>query len=267
MLSVVITHYRSPELLRDCLAAVNQATCGLDAEVVVCDSAAVPGVAELVAAAGAQYVGFADNVGYARLVNAGMLTSHGELLLVLNADVRITRASLEGMMHRLNARQDVGAVGPHLVGPQGEHQPSAFRFYRPATVLARRTPFGRTRWGRRLLADFLMDDVMPAARGPVEVGWLMGACFLTRRRDVVEVGPLDPSYFMYFEDVDWFRRLWQAGRRVEWLPMVEVVHVHGRASHSDGVLASLANPYTRAHIASAGRYFATHGLRVPEHAP
>jgi N-acetylglucosaminyl-diphospho-decaprenol L-rhamnosyltransferase len=70
------------------------------------------------------------------------------------------------------------------------------------------------------------------------------------------VGPMDERFFMYFEDVDWCRRFWQAGYRIVYLPQAKIYHYHLRVSKKTGGLADLfINKYTWIHIVSAIKYF------------
>jgi GT2 family glycosyltransferase len=57
-----------------------------------------------------------------------------------------------------------------------------------------------------------------------DVDWVSGACMLARREAIAQVGGLDEAYFMFNEDVDWCRRLGQAGWTVTYVPSAEVVH-------------------------------------------
>jgi GT2 family glycosyltransferase len=61
----------------------------------------------------------------------------------------------------------------------------------------------------------------------IDVEWISGACFCTRRSVVDEVGLLDDRFFLYFEDNDWCLRIRQAGWRVVYNPSWAVVHLGG----------------------------------------
>ncbi|MBU2577908.1 hypothetical protein KKA69_03680, partial [Patescibacteria group bacterium] len=41
------------------------------------------------------------------------------------------------------------------------------------------------------------------------------------------IGLLDERYFMYFEDLDYCRRVRKAGYKVFYLPQAEIIHEHG----------------------------------------
>ena len=43
---------------------------------------------------------------------------------------------------------------------------------------------------------------------------MLGGCLLARRSAIERVGPMDERFFLYFEDVDWCYRMWQADHEV-----------------------------------------------------
>lgn len=276
MLSIIVTHYRSPELLRLCLGYYRKhAPAG--SEIIVSDSATTRETEELMADEFGDLVFLAHraNVGYARLVNDALKIARGETFLISNADVLVTDGhAITQLLDDLAQDAQVGMVGPRLLHMDGTHQYSCFRFYRPLTFLARRTRFGRTRWGRRELERFLMRSRIGALEGgdpqaagaPFAVDWLMGSVILVRRRAVEDAGPLDERYFLYMEDVDWCRAFWELGWRVMYDPRAAFYHYHGKASKKRGALRDLLfNKYARTHLKSAIKYFLKYGTNVPRY--
>ena len=50
----------------------------------------------------------------------------------------------------------------------------------------------------------------------------MGACMLVRRAAIDEVGPPDPSFFLFSEEVDWLYRFAQAGWKTLFTPEAQL---------------------------------------------
>ena len=264
-LTVVVTHYKSVPALEASLRSVRDAVDLERTEVVVADSEEQPGTRQLVhgIVPGATFLGFADDVGYAVSVNAALRVTTAPYVLVLNADVRVGRDTVERLVGALEHDPSLGLVGPVLRYDDGTRQDSAFRFYRPTTVLHRRTATGRTPWGRAALRRFEEPSrqVERADGELVPTDWLLGAAVVLRRSALASVGPVDVRYFMYFEDVDWCLRFWRAGWRVAVVPGAEAHHTYGRASRGKGPKALLTNEMARIHVRSAITFFGTHGLR------
>ena len=66
---------------------------------------------------------------------------------------------------------------------------------------------------------------------PVEVGWVSGACMVLRRHILEEVGLLNPSFFMYIEDIEWCARIGQQGWQIMFLGDVKIVHYSKASSY------------------------------------
>lgn len=255
-LSIIVTHYKTPQILSKSVSSLVAAADGISHEIIISDSESGSRLnAEIIKRQPkVRVLAHERNVGYGRLVNDAFHEAKGEYLLVLNADIIIPGTSLAEWLNFMDKRPSIGVSGPKLVNLDGTLQYSCFRFYKPLTILARRTAFGRTRRGRRLLARFLMYDY--ERRVARDVDWLMGSALLIRRAAYEKVGDMDPRFFMYFEDVDWCRRCWQAGYRVVYNPKIELTHYHMKASDSKGGFRDIfTNRLTRVHIASALKYF------------
>lgn len=94
---------------------------------------------------------------------------------------------------------------------------------------------------------------------PFECDWIMGSAFMFSSKTARKIGLMDRRFFMYFEDVDWCWRVWEAGLKVVYNPLVRVYHYHGKQSANKGILrAILFNRYTRMHVQSAIKFFWKH---------
>ncbi len=267
-LSIVVASYKHPEMLKLCLDSIREHASGIDHEVIVTDSATEEPTRTLMREEypDVPLCAFEKNVGFQRIVRAGLGRARGRHILILNYDIVVNPGSLETLLGYLKTHPEVGMVGPKLLNFNGTLQPSCFRYYKPVTILYRRTPLGRLPFAKRHLHWFLMEDYDHAA--PREVDWLMGSALLVTREAYEKVGPMDGRFFMYMEDVDWCRRFWEQGYKVVYLPTATLYHYHGKGSAKGGFLGSLLfNKLTWYHIASAVKYFWKYrGKPLPEHA-
>jgi N-acetylglucosaminyl-diphospho-decaprenol L-rhamnosyltransferase len=227
-LSTVIVSYRSREPLRQCLAALAADTAGLAHETVVVDNDPADGTLAVIAAEFPQVRGIpnAENVGFARAVNQGIAATSGEFVLVMNPDCVLERGALAALLGYLRAHPGTGVAGPKILDGDGTLQFSARSFPDHLTFLFNRyslltrlfpdNPFSR----RYLLTDWDHASVR-------EVDWLSGACMVVRRAAIDRVGALDEAFFMFNEDVDWCRRMKNAGWAVTYVPRARVVHFIG----------------------------------------
>lgn len=185
------------------------------------------------------YIPFTKNVGYAKLVNAGIKASTKEYILIVNADIGISPVHIEKMRSFLEKQGDAGAVG--VTG--------CFRYPFISAIFARRTIWGDTPWGKQTLASFEMRDYNK--QKPQSVDWVRGDCWMIKRSVVEKVGLLDERFFMYLEDTDWCRRANDLGYKIYFLPGIAVVERHVGASRQF-TLQGLN--YRVAHIISFAKY-------------
>jgi GT2 family glycosyltransferase len=254
MLSILIVTWNVRDLLRDCLRSIERGRGGLDVEVIVVDSASADGSAAMVAAEfpWVRLLPQSENVGFPRGNNIALAVARGDYLLMLNPDTVVLTDALPTLVDYLWANPDVGAAGPQLLNPDGSVQSSRRRFPTLATGFLESTWLEGLAPGvlRRYYALDLPDDET------ADVDWLTGACILVPRAVYEQVGGLDEGYFMYSEELDWCRRIKEAGWRVVYHPAARVVHHVGKSSEQ-AVTARHIN-FQRAKL----RYFRKYHGRV-----
>jgi GT2 family glycosyltransferase len=174
-----------------------------------------------------ELVASAENVGFPAGNNLGLARARGRRLLLLNPDTEVVGGALTALVDYLDAHPDVGVVGPQLLNADGTVQSSRRRFPTLATA------FFEGAWlqplaPRRLLSRYYVLDRPDGETSDVD--WVVGAAIMTRQEVVQQVGPLDAGYFMYSEELDWCRRIRDAGWRVVYLPEAQIVHHYGKSS-------------------------------------
>jgi len=193
------------------------------------------------------------NAGFAAAVNQGVHQAQTELLLILNPD-SIARADALDSIRRVLQSPDAGAAGGLLVDANGQPQIGFVlrRFPRVADMLAEifllNRLWPRNPWNRRyrcLDFDYTRQQ---------EVDQPAGACLAFRREIWEKVGGFDESFFpVWFEDVDFCRRIRDVGRKIIYTP--DAVFTHAGA-HSVGQIA-----YTQRQLywyTNLQRYFRKH---------
>jgi N-acetylglucosaminyl-diphospho-decaprenol L-rhamnosyltransferase len=233
-LSIILVSYRSREPLLACLGALraDAAAAGLRLEIVVVDNDSRDGTLEALAAAfpEVRVIANGENVGYARAVNQGLAATAAPFALVLNPDCEIHPGALRALLAHAAAHPRAGIAGPRILNPDGTLEFSARAFPGPLTFLFNRySLLTRLFPGNRFSRRYLLTDWDHASVR--EVDWISGACMLARRAAVEQVGGMDEAFFMFNEDVDWCRRMKQAGWAVTFEPAAVVVH-HIGASRS-----------------------------------
>ena len=255
-LSIIIVHHQTPELLRLCLKSIRENSAGLNHEITVVDSTISRRAKDLVTEhyREVKYLPFKENLGYSRGVNIGIKNSSGKYFLILNPDVIVTEGAVQKMLSYMKKHPDIGILGPQILNFNGTHQRNFFSFYRPVTIVARRSFLGRLGLFKKALDDFLMTDADVSKTQTPD--WLMGSAIMVSREALERVGGMDERFFMYFEDVDWARRFWHNDYKIIYYPDAIMYHYHQRESRSGfGLLDAVFNKKTRWHIKSAVKFF------------
>ncbi len=178
------------------------------------------------------------NWGYAGGINrARDHVGDAEAMLVLNPDLTLEPGAVQTMLAR-SRRPGVGAVVPRLIDPDGTTYPSLRR--EPAPTRA----FGDALLGRRVShrpAWSAETDYEPESYvHPHPVDWATGAAVLIRTSVADLVGAWDERYFLYSEEVDYCRRIRQAGVDVWYEPGAAMHHSKGGSGTSPDLDALMA---------------------------
>ena len=225
LLSTVTVSYNSRDTLPECLRSLAADARGLAAETWVVDNASADGTLARIAEEfpDVRRIANQENVGFARGVNQGIAATTGEFVLVMNPDCVIRPGAVPKLIEYLQTHPGTAVVGPRLEGVDGVLEYSARAFPDPMAFFFNRYSlltrlFPNNRYSRR----YLMSDWDHASVR--EVDWLSGAFLLVRRTAIERVGPMDETFFMFNEDVDWCRRMKLAGLGVVYVPDAVVVH-------------------------------------------
>lgn len=255
-IAVIVLNYRTPELTLECMASLaNEVDSTM--QVIVVDNASGDGSAERIGQAivdrgweaWATLVRSPVNGGFGAGNNLGMRAISADAYLLLNSDTLVRPGAIAGMRDALRQRPDVGMVGPCLVDARGDQDLTFFRSLRPITELLRAAHTGPL---TRMLKRY--DMLLPEPDHALEVDWLAFAAVLIRREVVEQVGLLDEGYFMYFEDVDYCRRVRDAGWKILFWPHTQIIHYKGGSSRVTDD-AEIRRRAPRYYYESRSRYF------------
>ncbi|MCY3758671.1 MAG: glycosyltransferase family 2 protein [Acidobacteria bacterium] len=228
--SIVIVNYRSGRELASCLRSLVRNAGPLDYGVFVVNNDRPEDLSPLsdLDTPRVHVVQNRSNRGFAAAANQGYRQSRGSFLLLLNPDVRVEAGALEILADTLERHADAGVVLPRLNSPDGSLQHSCRRFYTLATLLMRRAPFRHFWPNHPSLRRHLMADW--DRRSLSEVDWGLGAAMLVRRAATESNALMDERFFLYFEDVDLCKSMWDRGWKVLYNPAACMVHSHRRDS-------------------------------------
>ena len=140
------------------------------------------------------------NLGFAGGNNLGLQVAQGTYCFLINNDTEFTAGALGRLVAVLDQRPEVGMVSPRL------------HYFEDRTLIqyAGYTAMNFVTGRNRCVGQFEKDRGQYAGKsGPT--AYVHGAAMLVRKEAIEKAGPMDPTYFLYYEELDWCERIKKAG--------------------------------------------------------
>lgn len=237
-LSIVTVGYRSEDTIVPFLDSIKKSRDGLNKEIVIVDNYPADKGADLAESHSLhpKVIRNSENLGFSKGINRAIKETSGKYILIINPDTRIVGNALRQLYDFAESHPQMGAVVPRLLNYDGKIQPSCFKF--PTISNAIKYNF----FGCRNCYKKYDPGNKTTA---VEVAVM--AAFLLPRTVINIVGKLDERFFLYYEDVEYCRRLYKNHYPVYYYPKAKVQHAHGVSgnftAHLNSPLLSAAKTY------------------------
>lgn len=147
-----------------------------------------------------------------------------EYIYLLNSDAFPDSECISKLVDFLDANPSAGIAGSYVHGPEPVPHKTAFLFHSIYSELESTLGLGIV---SKLLEKHIV--ALPLPEETRQVDWLAGASMLIRREVIEDIGLLDDTYFLYFEETDFCYRARQAGWTTHYVVESSVTHV-GSAS-------------------------------------
>jgi GT2 family glycosyltransferase len=223
-LTIVISVYKTAELARRLLKSIYNDKSGFDKskdEVIVLDDANDVNLDKVIAHfPGVRYLKNIVNKGFVAGYNRLLEYSRGELILMLNSDIEVKPNSIKSLIDSSKKFNNRAVLAGNLYFPNGNTQDSCFNL--PTISNAIKEYFFKQK------GKYAM--YRPIGNKPVKVEAAVMACFLIPKKVINNIGILNRKLIMYFEDVDYCRRLKKAGVSLYFCPEAVFIHHHGATS-------------------------------------
>ncbi len=228
--SVAVVNWNTQDILRDCLRSIYEQCGEIDLEVIVIDNASTDGSVEMVKKDFPQVtlIENSKNRGFAAANNQGIDISKGRYVLLLNSDTVVLDNALAKTVAFADSHPEAAVVGCRVLNPGRTLQPTCFMFPSILNMLLSSTYlyklFPKNKFfGRERMTWWNRNDIR-------EVDVVTGCFMLVRQDAIKKVGSMDEQFFMYGEETDWCYRFKQAGWKVMFTPVCEIIHLGGQSS-------------------------------------
>lgn len=209
--SAIVISYNGLRFIPDCLSTLKADLGDRPHEIIIVDNHSTDGALEYIERHHPDVILIKNdrNLGFAKAVNQGIDAARHEYLWILNQDIRIRAGCLDALMACAAKLPRPGVIGPTFVGFDGRLQSSCRRFPRYHHLFFELTGLAYLFPRSRLFNGWKMGDFDHTVSAAVEQP--MGAAMLISHSAISEIGMMDESFGIFFNDVDFCRRLQEAG--------------------------------------------------------
>ncbi|MDZ4723675.1 MAG: glycosyltransferase family 2 protein [candidate division Zixibacteria bacterium] len=226
-LSAIVISYNGMQFLPECLETLTRDLAALSHEIIVVDNGSIDRSPDFIKKRFPQIrlVKNGKNLGFAKAVNIGFVEARGKYIYLLNQDLRFRPGSTPVLLQKLKSDSHIGAIGPKFVNFEGELQWSVRAFPRHKHVF---------------YAVTLLSTLFPRHKEFLswKMGWFdheherevdqpMGSALMMPRTIVKLIGFFDENFPIFFNDVDYCRRISDAGYKLLYFPQAVVEHYVG----------------------------------------
>lgn len=221
-LSIVILTYNSEDTIKVLLDSIKKSPDKLAKEIIIVDNNSQDN-SYMVAEdhkLKPEVIKMKSNLGFPKGINQGIDHATGKYVLIINPDTKIIGDALNHMFSYAESCSNLGALAPRLMSPDGKPQPSVFHF--PTITNAIKKYFFNC---QGCYEKYLPSNEIQTVDVAVMAALLVPLAVFN------SIGFLDERFFMYYEDIEFCRRLKQNRLSVIYFPQAKIMHLHGASGH------------------------------------
>ena len=172
-----------------------------------------------------------ENIGFTIACNQGIKISTGRYILFLNPDTEIIENSLELLYNKFQEENIYSAIVPKLLYKDGSIQFSCrtlprytdlfYEIFLFSYIFTKSKTFSRWK-----MNYFSHNEI-------AEVEQPMAAALLLKRTVLNEVQNFDESYYMFFNDVDLCKKMYDRNYKILFYPESRFIHKKGTSIYKD----------------------------------
>lgn len=239
LISIIIVNHNTGNILHDCISSVFRYEISSNFEIVIIDNFSSDNSKDIIIKLSKEHNNikyeFTNSlISFSAANNTGIKHASGEYVLIMNPDIIFTEPVFEKLITDLKNNSVIGAISPALTGTDGNFQrnyfqryPSLRQFIYYHSILAKFFNRSSKRMNR-----YLENQDIDISTGKLYfTEQIPCAFFLTTKECIKNLGLMDESYKLFFEDVDLSYRLGK-NKKLAVDISVKVTHLGGSSFRS-----------------------------------
>lgn len=241
-ISVVIVTWNSEEDIAECLGSIYRSKYNeslLSVETIVVDNNSADNTVAAVESFikifpyNVKLIKNKENYGFTKGCNDGIEIAKGDYLLLLNPDTQIKNDALLKMVEYLSIKDEIGAIAPQLYTRNKNIQYSCRTFptYKDLFFELTRLSviFPRSKFFAKWKMKYFDHDETKIVDQP------MAAALMIKMDVLKKMNLLDERFFMFFNDIDTCKQIYNLGYKIVFYPDAKVYHKIGTSILKDRV--------------------------------
>lgn len=226
-LSIIIVNYKVKDLLDNCLRSIFNNSQNINLDVIVVDNNSQDGSLEMIKGKYPQVnlIASPKNLGFAKANNLGFEQTKFNYILLLNPDMKLFSNTLKNALKWANMNPQANVIGCKLISKDKKTIYHVRRFPKLLDQLA--IVLKLPHIFPQILNKYLRKkfDYSQATK----VDSVRGAFFMVQRKIYEKLSGLDERYFLWFEEVDFCKKVYQSGGEVWYTPDVKCLDYVGKS--------------------------------------
>ncbi|GAB7256079.1 glycosyltransferase family 2 protein [Polaribacter sp. OB-PA-B3] len=192
------------------------------------------------------YIFVGKNIGFGKAHNLVLDKVDSDFHLILNPDIQFTKLVLTNLINVLEKLQEVSFISPKVVYSNQENQFICRKNPTPFDLINRRLKLSKQKIFEN---EYRSKDLLE----PFSPEFIHGCFMLFKTKEFVNLKGFDERYFLYMEDADICRKVYQSGKKIYYYPKEIITHTHQKGSSKKTKLFFY-------HLSSAIKYFLKWGI-------
>ncbi len=228
-LSIIIINWNTKDLTKHCIESIKLND--IKYEIILVDNGSSESIEDLKKLnPNIRIIKNKQNLYFARANNEAFSVSKGKYILLLGSDTIIRNGAIEKLLDFLDNNSEYSIVAPQLLNKDLSIQPSCRNFPTLPNVIK---SFFDINHKSKFFGEYKLsywdhnesrNIVQPQATA------------IMIRRDIIEkYGLFDEQFPLYFNDVDFFRKMYINNKKIYFLKDAQIIHLYGQSSKKLGM--------------------------------